>query len=468
VIRDAAASDRLLAVVAAASLCALAVAGWGECVAAQADGHPAGRHLRDHYLADPLAAFRHPGAVPVPAGAVTGPQAVALGRLLFHDTRLSGDGSRSCASCHDETLGFADGLARQVGLDGKPLPRHTPHLWNLAWAPLLFWDGRAGSLEEQATGPIENPREMNGDLTAIAARLATDPAMRTAFAEVFPASPAPSRETIAKALAAYERTLTSPPTRFDRWVTGDATALDADEQAGFALFTGKAGCASCHSGWRFTDDSFHDIGLPDGDEGRAGIAAGPLARHAFKTPSLRELTWTAPYMHDGSIADLESVIDHYAGGLVERPGVSREIRKGLLLDAAERTQLLAFLATLSSEDAPRPPSEPPRVEMIGTAVPTRTHHVSQADKAFAPGAVRLHAGEGLTIVNDDNRTHNIRVEDPRLPALSLAQEPGDSVVVAFPDAGDFTVTCGIHPSMRLSVQVEPSQTMPIGGGNPHR
>lgn len=401
------------------------------------------------------AAFARPDGVPVHDAADLGTARIELGRRLFEDTRLSGDGTLSCMSCHSPTLSFTDGVALGQGIRGTRLARHTPSLWNLAWMPALFWDGRAATLEEQAGGPIENPDEMGSTVEAAAGRLREDAGLRTAFANAFPDRPEVTGDNLVKALAAFERTLVSPPTRFDRWVKGDEGALAPEEIAGFGLFVGKAGCVACHSGWRFTDDAFHDIGLPGEDRGRGAVIGLPAADHAFKTPSLRELAWTAPYMHDGSLATLEDVVQHYAAGIRPRPTLSADLPRGLALTADETQQLLAFLATLSSEDPPRAESLPPSRQANARATAIAATTVGQKNKTFAPGAVRVKAGEGLTIVNDDTRTHNVRVDDPRLTYNSAAQEPGDKVVLTFGEPGHFAVTCGIHPTMRLEVEVEP-------------
>ena len=224
---------------------------------------------------------------------------------------LSIDGSRSCASCHDPAKGFADGKAQGAGVPGRLLKRHTPTLWNLAWAAPVFWDGRARSLEDQVAGPIESPDEMAQPMASVVTRLSADPAMQRAFAEAFPQSPKVDASNLAKAIATFERTFVSPESRFDRWTAGDNAALTEREIAGFRLFTGKAGCANCHSGFAFTDYAFHDIGLPGDDRGRGAVLRLPVAEHAFKTPGLREIGRSAPYMHDGSLATLDDVLRHY-------------------------------------------------------------------------------------------------------------------------------------------------------------
>src|SRR3954452_7502313 len=295
-------------------------------------------------------AFVRPQTVPAPADNPITPEKGELGRSLLHDTRLSGTGAMACVTCHDPALSFSDGVARRPGHDCELLPRRTPSLWNLAWGLTFFWDGRAPSLEAQVSGPIENPREMGGDIAKAAARLAADPAATARFAAAFPENPRATEANIKAALAAFERTLVSPETRFDKWVAGDEAALEADELAGLKLFVGKAGCVACHKGWRFTDEAFHDIGLPTTDLGRGAILRLPAANHAFKTPSLRDRVGTAPYMHDGSLASFEEVVRHYADRVVGRPTLSRDLRRSLDLSPKERGALVAFLATLSSED----------------------------------------------------------------------------------------------------------------------
>jgi cytochrome c peroxidase len=410
--------------------------------------------LTDHVNRDQ---FVRPSGLPAGTPTAT-PDVIALGRALFADPRLSGDGTMACATCHQPELAFGDGQALRKGQDGRPLTRHTPHLWNLAWGLTFFWDGRASSLEQQARGPLENPREMAGDLARVAGRLQADPAVVAQFARAFPARAGVDEVGVLAALAAYERTLVSPVTRFDKWASGDDSALDADEQAGFSLFAGKAQCSACHAGWRFTDEAFHDIGLPDkGDLGRGAVLGLRAADHAFKTPSLRELAWTAPYMHDGSLATLDAVIDHYAQGVNRRPTLSKDMPPVVRLSARERQQLLAFLGTLSSENPPVPPDVVPKVEVAASAVSmaagVATTVVGQKDKRFTPGHIALKAGQSLTIVNDDRRTHNVRIDDPRMPFASNAQEPGDQVVIGFPEVGTFGVICSVHPAMRLTVDV---------------
>jgi len=399
------------------------------------------------------AAFRRPTSVPFPADNPFSEQKRALGEALFHDKRLSADGSLACASCHERAKGFADGKVQGRGVPGRPLKRHTPTLWNLAWSSPVFWDGRARSLEEQVAGPIESPDEMALPMADAVARLAADPGMVRAFADAFPQAPRVDAANLARAIATYERTFVSPQTRFDRWIAGDERALTRNEVAGFELFTGKARCANCHSGFAFTDYAFHDIGLPGDDRGRGAVLRLEVAEHAFKTPGLREIGRSAPYMHDGSLATLADVVRHYAGGVLDRPTVSKDIARGLKLSDAERADLVAFLDTLTSDAEPALPEKIVAAKRGPTTPAQQVSTVSQDEKTFHPSHVALARGARLWIVNNDTRTHNIRIFDPALDFDSGAQEPGETVQIDFPVAGSFLVFCGIHPKMELYVDV---------------
>jgi len=296
--------------------------------------------------------FARPGEASSPSADPAGAEKVALGHDLFRDARLSGDGERSCASCHDPAKGYTNGKPRGEGLGGVALARNVPAIFNLAWTKQFFWDGRAPSLEAQARFPLLAPNELASDFALIVSRLERDPSMKVRFASAFPARPQVSETTILEALAAYERTLVSPPTRFDRWVAGDDEALTETESEGFDLFVGKAGCVACHGGWRFTDDGFHDIGLPGTDPGRGAVEGGVPGLAQFKTPGLREVAHTAPYMHDGSLPTLRSVVDHYAGGLMQRPSLDANVVRDLTLTESEKMALISFLRTLSTDAGP--------------------------------------------------------------------------------------------------------------------
>lgn len=295
--------------------------------------------------------YRRPASIPAPADNPITQAKADLGKALFFDPRLSGSGAISCASCHNPSLGWEDGLAKGVGHKGTELGRHTPTILNTAWAEPLFWDGRATTLEEQAKGPLASSAEMNMPHADVVKAVAGIPGYRKAFAAAYPGEPI-DIDTIAKAIATYERTVVSADAPFDRWAKGDQGAISESAKRGFVLFNTTAKCSTCHAGWRFTDDGFHDIGLAGDDMGRGKIMPGlTILERAFKTPTLRNIAERAPYMHDGSQATLEAVVDHYDKGFVQRASLSDSI-KPLNLSAQDRADLVAFMRTLSSQDAP--------------------------------------------------------------------------------------------------------------------
>jgi cytochrome c peroxidase len=275
-----------------------------------------------------------------------------LGRTLFFDPRLSASDWISCATCHNPAFSWGDGLPKGIGHDMKTLGRRTPTILNLAWAEPLFWDGRALTLEDQALGPIESPGEMNLPLDKLVAKLKSIEGYGPLFAAAYPGEPL-TEKTVAKGIATFERTIISGAAPFDRWVAGDEAAISEAAKRGFTLFNTKANCAKCHAGWRFTDDSFHDIGLKDSDVGRGKIYPTiEINQFAFKTPTLRNADQRAPFMHDGSVKTLAEVVEHYdQGGAAKRPSLSNEI-KPLNLTGQEKAELVAFLKTLTSIDKP--------------------------------------------------------------------------------------------------------------------
>ncbi|WP_246329242.1 tryptophan tryptophylquinone biosynthesis enzyme MauG [Chthonobacter rhizosphaerae] len=297
--------------------------------------------------------FRRPAATPFPETNPYTREKAALGKALFFDPRLSRTGSVSCASCHNPSLGWSDGLPRAVGYGMKPLARRTPSVLNLAWGAAFQWDGRAPSLETQAVMPISAPDEMNMTMDLVAERLKAIAGYRPLFDAAFGPGAEIGSETVTAALATFQRTLVSGEAPFDRWVEGDDRAIGPEAVRGFQLFTGKARCSSCHAGWRFTDDSFHDIGLHTTDLGRGKFVPPAVVamQHAFKTPSLRDLRLQGPYGHNGGLASLDAVLDHYARGGEKRPSLSYEMR-ALELSPAERADLVAFLKTLQAPPAP--------------------------------------------------------------------------------------------------------------------
>ncbi|MEP6960919.1 MAG: cytochrome c peroxidase [Acidobacteriota bacterium] len=292
--------------------------------------------------------YVRPDSIPFPAGNQYSKARELLGQTLFFDPRLSGSKLISCGSCHNPGFAWGDGLPKAVGNGMKELGRRTPTILNLAWAELLFWDGRAESLEEQALGPIQSTAEMNLPLEHLV-RAVSAPGYRMMFEQAYPGEKI-TPETIARALATYERTVVSAAAPFDKWVAGDKAAISASAKRGFDLFNTKAACHTCHSGWNFTDDGFHDIGVTGKDKGRGELLPLEAMQFAFKTPTLRNTNQRAPYMHNGTEATLESVIDLYdLGGREKRPSLAPEVFPLHLTDQ-DKSDLIAFLNTLTSDD----------------------------------------------------------------------------------------------------------------------
>jgi cytochrome c peroxidase len=296
--------------------------------------------------------YQRPVEMPVPSHNKLTAERELLGRTLFFDPRLSGSNWISCASCHNPAFSWGDGLPTAIGHGMKTLGRRTPTILNLAWSDSMFWDGRAGTLEEQALGPVEAAGEMNLPLPEMLEKVASVPGYRTMFERAYPGEGV-TKDTVAKAIASFERTVVSADAPFDRWLAGDVQAIPAEAKRGFSVFNGAGRCAQCHSGWRFTDDSFHDIGVAGDDVGRGAVVKGvDVMQHAFKTPTLRNVEHRAPYMHNGSVATLEAVVELYdRGGEVHRPSLSPEV-KPLNLTAAQKHDLVAFMKTLTSDDKP--------------------------------------------------------------------------------------------------------------------
>jgi cytochrome c peroxidase len=292
------------------------------------------------------AAYRRPDTIPFPKDNAYTPAKAALGKMLFFDTRLSRDKNLSCASCHNPSFGWEVPFAQAIGAGGKPLGRHAPTALNQAWSSHLFWDGRAPTLEAQARGPIEASAEMDLPMTVAIERLKAVRGYVRAFDQAFPGEGL-TTDNVLKAIATFERTIVTGDTPFDRWMRGDAKAVSEEIKRGFAVFDGKARCAACHTGWNFTDNKFHDIGLATSDPGRMGVTKAAADQYAFKTPSLREIAARAPYMHAGQVTTLDGVIAHYVSGGEKRPSLSRQMQP-LNLSRQEVQDLLAFLHALSS------------------------------------------------------------------------------------------------------------------------
>jgi cytochrome c peroxidase len=297
------------------------------------------------------AQYHRPTTIPFPKDNPYTPEKAALGKKLYSDTRLSVTSAQACASCHSPGFGWGDGLALGVGHGMAQLGRHSPTIINAAWGSIFMWDGRLANLEEQALGPIQSPGEMNMPVDQLMDRLTHVPEYKPLFDAAFP-NEGMKVTTLAKAIATYERTVVSERAPFDAWIGGNEKAIPEEAKRGFALFNGKAQCAACHEGWNFTNEGFQDIGLASEDVGRGKFVPGVIKmQHAFKTPSLREITRRSPYMHDGSLATLEAVVDHYDHGGVDRPSRS-DLMKPLGLTSDEKADLVAFLKTLTSDLSP--------------------------------------------------------------------------------------------------------------------
>jgi cytochrome c peroxidase len=289
-------------------------------------------------LAIPLGLDRY---LPVPEDNPLTREKIELGRRLFNDRRLSRDQSVACASCHNPNRAFSTPLPTTIGVGGRRTPRNAPALINRAYGRTFFWDGRTSSLEEQVLKPIQDPNEMDLTLEQAAARTKLDV------------------PTMSRALASYVRSILSGDSPYDRYVNGDRSALSSEQQLGLAIFRGKGNCTACHVGPGFTDEQFHNTGVawrtPSAgsgqagsfaDEGRFAISRNLRDRGAFKTPTLREVARTAPYMHDGSFAALEDVVEFYSEGGRPNANVDGEIRPRHFT-SEEKRALVAFLRSLS-------------------------------------------------------------------------------------------------------------------------
>jgi cytochrome c peroxidase len=298
--------------------------------------------------------YQRPESIPFPPDDPYSEAKEKLGRMLFFDPILSGTRTVSCASCHNPGLSWSDGRKLAAGVGQMEL--HTPTLIDVAWVPILGWDGKYRSLESVAFGPLLAPLNMNNTEPEIISRLAGIPGYVQAFARAFPEvekEPQITRPRIEQAIATFERTIQAARAPFDRWIAGDETAISSAAKRGFVLFNGKASCADCHQGPSFTDFSFHDIGIAREDDiGRGRLfPTGLKLQHAFKVPTLRDVARRAPYMHDGSLPTLEAVVDEYDTGGIDRPSRSSLIHP-LGLTADEKRDLVTFMKTLTGERTP--------------------------------------------------------------------------------------------------------------------
>lgn len=370
------------------------------------------------------------------------PDKVELGRLLFFDPVLSAGNDTACATCHHPDYGFGDGLPRAIGaggigigLDrqgGKELKRSAPSLWNAGYAKVLFWDGRAKSLEEQARVPLTHPDEMASDPDTLVAELRAIPVYVALFDKAFGGgSGAVTFENIQRAVGAFQRTLISDDSPFDRYAAGQFDALTPAQRRGLALFRSAATrCFECHAAPTFAGDTFLVTGVPDApdqphDAGRADVAPGGQDG-AFKTPSLRNIALTAPYMHNGVFKTLEEVVDFYAKGGGREYGIQNvdNFVLGFDLSAQEKADLVAFLFALTDES---------KLPAIPDSVPSGLPVVARLTNPARDIVAKFNAapsGRGTSSVLHTPATITLEPAMTIQSAVDRAQ-PGDTIEVPY-------------------------------------
>ncbi len=293
---------------------------------------------------------------PFSAGNAPGQDQIELGKKLFFDPRISRQGNMSCSTCHNPMFGWSDGLPTGVGFKGVVLGRASPVVTNTAYNSIQMWDGRKRDLVDQATGPMEASVEMNTDMHSLK-KLLNNQGYTELFNQSYPGETV-GANTAAKAIAAFESTVVSINSPFDQWVRGDSGAMTEQQVRGFKLFINKekGNCEICHSAPNFTDNGFHNLGLEsygkeNPDMGRYAIKPIKILKGAFKTPTLRDITLSAPYFHDGSAKSLLQVVDHYNKGGVVKEDLSPDIKK-LNLSINEMEDIVAFMQALTTPPKP--------------------------------------------------------------------------------------------------------------------
>ncbi len=293
---------------------------------------------------------------PFSAGNAPRQDQVELGKKLFFDPRISRQGNMSCSTCHNPMFGWSDGLPTGVGFKGVVLGRASPVVTNTAYNSIQMWDGRKRDLVDQATGPMEASVEMNTDMHSLK-KLLNNQGYTKLFNQSYPGE-AVGANTAAKAIAAFESTVVSKDSPFDQWVRGDSGSMTEQQVRGFKLFVGKdkGNCEICHSAPNFTDNGFHNLGLEsygndNPDIGRYAIKPIKVLKGAFKTPTLRDISLSAPYFHDGSAKTLLQVVDHYNKGGVVKEDLSPDIKK-LNLSISEMEDIVAFMQALTTPPKP--------------------------------------------------------------------------------------------------------------------
>ena len=278
------------------------------------------------------------------------PEKAELGRLLYFDPRLSADGSVSCASCHAPNYAFTDALPVSTGIGRQKGLRNAPTIINGAYNTVQFWDGRAATLEDQAVIPLANPIEMGSSREAVVKTLKSIPGYQVLFAKAFGGGDL-TIDQVAKAIATFERTVLSGNSPYDRYQAGNKKAMTPPQVRGLKVFQ-KAKCDKCHKDSIFSDNAFHNLGAgidkPDPDLGRFAITRDPKDWGAFKTPTLRDIAETPPYLHDGSLKTLREVVDFYDKGGTLNKNLDKDI-KPLKLTSEQRSDLVEFLRALTGD-----------------------------------------------------------------------------------------------------------------------
>lgn len=293
--------------------------------------------------------YLRPMEVPQGKKNLSTPERVELGKFLFFDPRLSGSNFISCATCHNPALGWSDAQPTAVGHGMDILGRSTPTILNTAYQRFQFWDGRERTLEAQALGPIVAGGEMAQPMDTLIVELKGIAGYVEMFEAAYPGEGV-TPKGIGKAIAAFERTVVSTDSDFDRWLKGVNGAMSEAAMRGFKVFKGKANCTACHDGFNFSDNGFHNIGLKNMDDpGRFAIKPIKVLKGAFKTPTLRDVALTAPYMHNGAYNTLEDVVDHYNAGGFKNAGTLDPNMKPLKLSKKEKKDLVEFLKSLTGD-----------------------------------------------------------------------------------------------------------------------
>jgi cytochrome c peroxidase len=351
----------------------------------------------------------------------------ALGKLLFYDPVLSANNDLSCASCHHPDLGFSDGKPVAQNPHGEDLRRNAPSLWNAAYATSLFWDGRAKSLEDQMLVPLTSSKEMGANVDDMIAELKAIPEYEKLFKDVFGEDISP--QNVASAIAAFERTLVSHNSPFDRFAAGDFNALTASQRRGFNIFrSAQTRCFECHSWPTFTNNTFKVLGVPDRDPnapdlGQIEVLNGPDSTRAFRVPGLRNVALSGPYMHNGAFRTLDEVVEFYEKGGGPAFGVSvtpDEFIRGFKLTGQQKRDLVDFLYALTDE--------PADLTSIPDSVPSGLPVVKHIDNP-ARALVQTTAAEPVQAsTNHTPQTILVKSGESIQAGVDKAQ-PGDTVLV---------------------------------------